>query len=275
MSTAPDRYAVMGNPIAHSKSPEIHALFASQTGQAMHYEAILVEHDRFPSAVREFVASGGRGLNVTVPFKPQACQVADRLSDGARRAGAVNTLSVTAGGMMVGDNTDGVGLLRDLRDNLHIELSDRQILLLGAGGAARGILEPLLACRPSRLMIANRTPQRAEQLAEQFSDLGVVTASTFEALAGLGFDLVINATSAGLGGEVPVLPDGVIAADTRCYDLMYASRPTAFMNYARARGARHTYDGLGMLVEQAAESFSLWRGVRPLTAPVIQQLRRQ
>jgi len=271
--TRVDRYAVMGNPIAHSKSPQIHQLFAKQTGQAISYQAILVEKDRFAEAVAEFLASGGKGLNVTVPFKQQAWQLADQLSSRAQRAGAVNTLMARNDGTLFGDNTDGAGLVRDLTRNLGIKLRARRILMLGAGGAARGVLAPLLAEEPSALAIANRTAARAVQLAERFADLGDLTGCGFAALAGETFDVVINATAAGLQGEVPDLPEGVIGSQTCCYDMMYGSAPTAFMQYAQARGARCAFDGLGMLVEQAAESFHLWRGVSPQTGPVIDLLR--
>jgi shikimate dehydrogenase len=272
--TTADRYAVMGNPIAHSRSPEIHTLFARQTGQSIRYDAILVALDLFAQAVAEFVASGGKGLNVTVPFKQEACQVADELSRRARRAGAVNTLAVSGAGTLFGDNTDGMGLVRDLTENLRIELSGSRVLMLGAGGAARGVLAPLLEREPARVIIANRTAARAEELADLFADLGDLTGCGFDALGAERFDLVINATSAGLLGQVPALPEGVIGPETRCYDMTYGREPTTFMRYAEAQGARCCYDGLGMLVEQAAESFGLWRGVRPHTGPVIDQLRR-
>lgn len=273
--TQVDRYAVMGNPIAHSKSPQIHQLFARQTGQSISYGAILVAKDRFAEAVAEFLAAGGKGLNVTVPFKQEAWQLADQLSDRAQRAGAVNTLMVRDPGTLYGDNTDGAGLVRDLTANLGIELAGRDVLMLGAGGAARGVLAPLLAEHPSTLVIANRTAARAEQLAGEFADLGNLRGCGFAVLAGQTFDLVINATAASLLGEAPQLPDGVIGPETCCYDMVYGSLPTAFMRYAQARGAQRTFDGLGMLVEQAAESFRLWRGVCPRTAPVIELLRHQ
>jgi shikimate dehydrogenase len=273
--TQVDRYAVMGNPIAHSKSPQIHQLFAQQTGQAISYQAMLVEKDRFAEAVAEFLAAGGKGLNVTVPFKQEAWQIADQLSSRAQRAEAVNTLMLGETGSLFGDNTDGVGLVRDLTVNLGVELSGRRILMLGAGGAARGVLAPLLEQEPAHLVIANRTPERAEELADVFSDLGQLTGCGFDGLSGEAFDVVINATAAGLRGEVPQLPEGLIGPGTCCYDMMYGSTPTAFMRYAQMRGARCTFDGLGMLVEQAAESFLLWRGVAPQTGPVIDLLRHQ
>jgi shikimate dehydrogenase len=273
--TQVDRYAVMGNPIAHSKSPQIHQLFAQQTGQSISYQAILVEKHRFAEAVAEFLAAGGKGLNITVPFKQEAWQIADQLSARAQRAGAVNTLMLREPGTLLGDNTDGVGLVRDLTANLAVELAGKRLLMLGAGGAARGVLAPLLEQEPTHLVIANRTPERAEQLSGLFSDLGELTGCGFDALGGEAFDVVINATAAGLKGEVPQLPEGIIGPETCCYDMMYGSAPTAFMRYAQQRGARRAFDGLGMLVEQAAESFRLWRGVNPETGPVIDFLRHQ
>ncbi len=269
-----DRYAVMGNPIAHSKSPRIHRLFAQQTGQSLTYEALLVEPDGLAKAVAAFVAAGGKGLNITVPFKQQACGIADELGGRAQRAGAVNTLMLRDDGTLFGDNTDGVGLVRDLTKNLEIALRAKQILLLGAGGAARGALAPLLEQEPSRLLIANRTAERALRLANLFSDLGEVQGCGFAALAGSSFDIVINATAAGLEGKVPDLPSGVIGPHTCCYDMMYGAEPTAFMRYAKQHHAQSTFDGLGMLVEQAADSFLLWRGVLPDTKPVIATLRQ-
>jgi shikimate dehydrogenase len=270
-----DRYAVMGNPIAHSLSPRIHHLFAQQTGQSLTYEALLVEADGFPHAVAAFQKAGGKGLNVTVPFKQEAYAIADVLSPRAQRAGAVNTLSIGDDGKLSGDNTDGVGLVRDLTENLKLTLTGKQVLLVGAGGAARGVLAPLLAQRPSRLFIGNRTAERAEQLAAAFADLGDVAGCGFDALSGLSFDIVINATAAGLQGRVPELPDSVIGAQSCCYDMMYGPEPTAFVRHAQQRDAKSSFDGLGMLVEQAAESFLIWRGVLPDTRPVIEALREQ
>ena len=270
-----DRYGVFGNPIAHSKSPLIHRLFAEQTGQALTYEPLLAPLDDFPGFARAFFAGGGMGANVTVPFKEQAFQLADQLSQRARRAGAVNTLKMTGDGLLLGDNTDGTGLVRDLLENAAIPLRGQRILLLGAGGAVRGVLEPLLAEQPLALVIANRTVERAEQLAQEFADLGPVVASGFDWLDE-PVDLIINGTSASLGGEVPALAASLIRpGHTRCYDMMYAAEATAFNRWAAALGARQTLDGLGMLVEQAAEAFHVWRGVRPQTAAVRERLRRQ
>ncbi|HHJ13450.1 MAG TPA: shikimate dehydrogenase [Gammaproteobacteria bacterium] len=266
-----DRYAVMGNPVAHSKSPRIHQLFARQTGQDLDYEALLVPEDGFAEAVAEFFAAGGRGLNVTVPFKQQAWALADRLGERAELAGAVNTLMMREG-QLYGDNTDGTGLVRDLVHNHGVALEGRRILLLGAGGAARGVLQPLLAERPARLHIANRTASRAQELAARFGASGTVSASGLAALEG-PFDVLIHATAAGLGGEVPPLPEELVGPHTCCYDMMYGDEPTAFARWCRRHGAEKTLDGLGMLVEQAAESFLLWRGLRPETGPVIAALR--
>lgn len=269
---AQDRYAVLGNPIGHSKSPLIHGLFARQTGQAMDYEAVLAPEDGFADTVRDLVAQGYRGFNVTVPFKREAFDLADTLTPRARRAGAVNTL-VVEGGRLAGDNTDGAGLVTDLTRNLDQDLAGRRVLLLGAGGAARGVLQPLLQAGVGALHIANRTAARARDLAADFADLGAVTGGGLEDLAGRQYDLVINATAAGLGDQVPPLPDDLLAPGAGCYDMMYGDTPTAFVRWGRDHGAAWTADGLGMLVEQAAESFRLWRGCRPDTAPVRAQLR--
>ncbi len=268
-----DRYAVIGNPIAHSKSPLIHAAFAAQTGQDLLYTRILAEPDRFADTVRGFVEGGGRGLNVTVPFKEAACRLADELSARARGAGAANTLTVLPGGRLRGDNTDGAGLVRDLAVNHRFLFGGARILLLGAGGAARGVVRPLLEQGPEHLAIANRTAARAEGLAAELEGLGSVDGCGLDELAGRRFDLVINATASGLSGQVPDIPDDLLAPGGWTYDLFYASEPTPFVRWGRARGAAEALDGLGMLVEQAAESFLAWRGVRPETAPVIAALR--
>jgi len=262
-----DRYAVFGHPIAHSKSPLIHADFAQETGQDMTYEAVLAPLDGFAASVTQFVAMGGRGANVTVPFKEEAFRLASRLSLRAQRAGAVNTLSFEADGI-VGDNTDGAGLVADLTRNLHCALAGKRILLLGAGGAARGVIEPLLEQQPAALVIANRTVSRAQELANLFGR--GVRACGFDA-ADTPFDLVINATAASLAGELPPLSPRVFAAGALAYDMMYG-HDTPFLSFARTHGAA-TADGLGMLVEQAAEAFHVWRGIRPDTAPVIAALR--
>lgn len=271
----PAIYAVMGNPVSHSKSPRIHGLFAEQTGQRIQYTAIQVDPGGFEQAVRNFVANGGRGLNITVPFKTKAWELVDSRTPRASLAGAVNTIEVRAGGVLHGDNTDGVGMVSDILNNQGGRIADKSVLLLGAGGAARGVLSPLLEQSPAKLVIANRTEDRAVTLAQSFSQFGPVTGCGFDDLAGRRFDLVINATSASLQGEVPPLPDGLLAPGAWCYDLMYGAAATAFMQWAERHGAQKVADGLGMLVEQAAESFLLWRKVRPQTAPVIAALRAE
>jgi shikimate dehydrogenase len=262
-----ERYAVFGNPIAHSKSPLIHLAFARQTAQDMSYEAILAPLDSFATAVRSFAESGGCGANVTLPFKEDAFRLATRLSERATKAAAVNTLKFD-NGEILGENTDGIGLVRDIGDNLKFSLAKKRILLLGAGGAARGVIMPLLAESPASLTVANRTVEKADALREHFND---IEPSSYGALAGRQFDLVINATSSGLTDEMPALPNGIYADGALAYDMMYG-RETPFMRFSRAHGAT-VADGLGMLVEQAAEAFFIWRGVRPQTAPVIAQLR--
>lgn len=267
-----DRYCVFGHPIGHSKSPIIHQAFAAQTGEAMGYEAIEAPLDGFQDAWRSFVANGGHGANVTVPFKQEAYRLCDTLSHRARRAGAVNTLLLGKNGATYGDTTDGVGLVRDLANHA-VALAGKRVLVLGAGGAVRGVLEPLLAAGPAQVVIANRTVEKAECLARDFGDLGAVSGAGFEDLSG-GFDVVINGTSASLSGELPPLPDDLFTErGATAYDMMYAAEPTVFLAWAAARGAK-PLDGLGMLVEQAAESFFQWRHVRPDTAPVLADLRR-
>ena len=272
MNAKPDQYAVIGNPIDQSKSPQIHALFAAQTGQALEYRAILGEPGHFAAAVDAFRAEGGCGLNVTVPFKQEAWVYADVLTARAERAEAVNTLRF-ADNEVLGENTDGTGLVRDLTINHGFVVSGKRILLLGAGGAARGVLDSLLAEEPAQLTIANRTPAKAAELALLFSDLGQVSGGGFDELADLRFDLIINATAAGLSDETPRLPARVLTEGGWCYDLLYGEQPTAFVRWGLAHGAARALDGLGMLVEQAAESFCFWRGVKPETKEVIAQLR--
>lgn len=266
-----DHYVVIGNPIAHSKSPQIHARFAQQTGEDMHYDRLLAPTDGFNQAVREFIDAGGRGANVTVPFKLDAFSLANERSARAEAAGAVNTLTFN-GGRIVGDNTDGVGLVRDILVNAGVPIAGKRVLLLGAGGASRGVILPLLTESPSTLTIANRTISKAEELVAQFAH-AALAASRFEDLSGV-FDIVINATSASLTAELPPVPASVFSSSTFAYDMMYGAQPTVFMQLAAAHGAV-ARDGLGMLVEQAAESFFIWRGVRPDTAPVYQWLRAQ
>ncbi|MDL4862305.1 shikimate dehydrogenase [Halomonas elongata] len=266
-----DRYCVFGHPVGHSKSPAIHTAFAAQTGEALEYIAIEAPLDDFAGAWRAFTAEGGRGANVTVPFKEQAYRLCDTLSHRARRAGAVNTLALDADGQTRGDTTDGLGLVGDLHRH-HVELAGARVLVLGAGGAVRGVLEPLLEAAPASLFIANRTAAKAEALAADFADLGEVAGGGFDAVRG-PFDLVINGTSASLAGDLPPLPDDLFAEGGVAYDMMYGSEPTVFLHWAGERGAR-TIDGLGMLVGQAAESFRLWRGKHPDVAPVLDMLRR-
>ncbi len=263
-----DRYTVFGHPIEHSRSPRIHAAFAAQTAQDLIYTAILVPLNGFEEALSAFGAAGGRGANVTVPFKEDAYRLATRLSDRARQAGAVNTLTLE-GSEIVGDNTDGVGLVRDLTLNLQYSLAGKRILVLGAGGATRGVLGPLWAMQPEDLFVANRTAAKAVELARMFGCAG----GGFDAIPDRPFDVVINATAASLAGEMPPLPAGVFAPGALAYDMMYG-RETPFLSFALAHGARIA-DGLGMLVEQAAEAFWLWRGVRPETAPVLAALRAE
>lgn len=270
---APDRYAVMGNPIGHSKSPQIHSLFATQTGQQLRYDAMLVELDALPTAVATFHGSGGKGLNITVPFKQEAWQLTQSLTPRAERAGAVNTLWWDDEDHLIGDTTDGIGLVNDLRNNHGLRLAGNRILLLGAGGAARGVIEPLLNEQPRALVIANRTVRKAVELAERFHDFGPVSGCGFNDLGSTQFDLVINATAAGLSGTVVPIPASVFASQAWAYDMLYAREPTDFVRWSLQAGATQAYDGLGMLVEQAAEAFWIWRGIRPETGPVIAQLR--
>ncbi len=269
-----DRYAVVGNPVAHSLSPRIHGLFAQQTDQNLVYDAIEIDLEAFEDGVLELRREGLLGLNVTVPFKQQAFELCDQLSPRARDAGAVNTILFTDQDEIVGDNTDGVGLTRDLIDNLHILIRHRKILILGAGGAVRGVIGPLLVQQPRSLAIANRTLERAQTLADDFSKLGRIDVFAYDELGRDNYDLIINGTAAGLAGDVPPVPDGVLGINSVCYDMMYRlDGPTAFVDWALQRGAVDAHDGLGMLVEQAAEAFSLWRGRRPETAEVIATLR--
>ncbi len=272
-----DRYAVVGNPIAHSKSPLIHAAFAQQTQQDMAYEKQLVELGQFEMAVRDFFAQGGCGLNVTVPFKLDAFAFADQRSARAEAAGAVNTLKKMPDGKIFGDNTDGAGLLRDITHNLGWALKNKRVLVLGAGGAVRGIIAPLLAEQPARVVIANRTLAKAEELVQLFNadkhaqEAKRLRASSLQIHA-RPFDVVINGTSASLGGEMPSLDPAILNPNACCYDMMYGKTLTPFLQWAQQHGA-HIADGLGMLVEQAAESFYLWRGVRPATQSVMTALR--
>lgn len=268
-----DNYAVMGNPVAHSLSPRIHHAFAEQTGQVLFYQAILVPPDGFGEALTGFQSRGGRGLNITVPFKQEACEAMDVLTRRAEQAGAVNTIWFADDGRKHGDTTDGSGLIRDLERHV-VEVAGSRVLILGAGGAVRGVLGELLERRPVEVLIANRTPARARELARIFAAEGRLRAAGFEELPALGaFDLVINAVPAGLTAELPDLPPGLLAEGGCCYDMVYGDTDTAFVAWGKRQGARLALDGLGMLVEQAAESFRIWRGVRPATQPVIDMLR--
>ena len=262
-----DRYAVLGNPVAHSKSPQIHTLVAQQTEQDLSYEKLEVPPDQFAETLQRLHREGYLGMNVTLPFKEQACEIAESLSDAARFAQAVNTLIRTETGWH-GDNTDGKGLVTDLKQNLGLSLRDKNILILGAGGAVRGILAPLLAQHPTMLHIANRTAEKATALAEKFRDQGTITATGLDGPFQSSFDLIINATSASVSGEMPVLAEGLVQPDTAAYDLFYSDQPTGVMRWADAEGASTTADGIGMLIEQAAESFYLGRKTRPDTSHV-------
>jgi shikimate dehydrogenase len=267
-----DRYGVMGYPISHSRSPVIHKLFALQTNQPLQYELLQVSPEKLETAIRQFQRTGGKGLNITVPHKSEVVRLVDHMSERAATAGAANTLSFQ-GNEIHGDNTDGVGLLRDLAVNLGVALKGSKILILGAGGATRGIVGPLLEMRPESLQIANRSLGKAKGLAEHFSESGPVTACRFEEVPVIKpYDLIINATSAGLKGEAPPYPAAAISKNTFCYDLSYGLKPTPFSVWARESGAAQSVMGWGMLVEQAAESFSIWRGVRPETAPVLKHM---
>lgn len=273
----PDRYAVVGNPIGHSLSPRIHALFAAQTDQHMIYEARLGRPDHFAEDVREWFRTGLRGLNVTVPFKEEAFRLVDRRTPRAQRAGAVNTVWPEADGALTGDNTDGAGFLRDLSGRMGVDPAGHKILIVGAGGATRGLLEPLLHAAPAQLVIANRTPERALELAKSFAGLAGATrleSSGLDNIPDGPYDLLVNATAAGLGRHALNLPPGLIAGNGVACDLVYGPASRPFLDWAREQGAARVSDGLGMLVEQAAESFTAWRGVRPDTGPVLREVRQ-
>jgi shikimate dehydrogenase len=267
-----DRYGVMGYPVSHSRSPVIHRLFALQTEQQLQYELLQVTPEKLETAVRQFQRTGGKGLNVTVPHKQTVAKLCEHVSERARVAGAVNTLSFKDGEIH-GDNTDGIGLLRDLVVNLGVNLDGANILILGAGGATRGIIGPLLEMEPSSIQIANRTLGRAQAIANEFSQMGRVSTCRFDAVPVTApYDLIINATSAGVKGETPPYPAAAVSENTFCYDLSYGISPTPFSVWAREHNAEKSVMGWGMLVEQAAESFNIWRGVMPDTAPVLRQM---
>lgn len=268
-----DRYGVMGHPVAHSRSPIIHKLFALQSGQDLRYELLDVEPAALEQAVRLFQRSGGRGLNITTPHKQSVCILCDQLSERAAASGAANTL-IFRDGQITGDNTDGIGLLRDLVINLELSIEGTSVLILGAGGATRGIVGPLLEMSPERITIANRTLDKAETLKAKFEQLGRIEVSSFDDITDdLSYDLIINATSASVRGETPHYPIGALSNKTVCYDLSYGLKPTPFTVWARDHGAARAFMGWGMLVEQAAESFRLWRGIRPETRPVLKQIQ--
>jgi shikimate dehydrogenase len=271
MST-PDQYGVVGHPISHSWSPFIHGLFAKQTDQSLVYRLYDIEPGNFRAQVLEFFTRGGRGLNITVPHKEAAAELANELTTRADRAGAVNTLVLNPDHSLLGDNTDGHGLVTDLTHNMGLAIRNQRVLILGAGGATRGVVEPLLMLGPAELLIANRTADRAVNLASLFSDLGAVRGCGFEDVGGEPFDLVINATAAGLSGSVPNVAGSVVASHTVCYDMSYSKSATPFVSWAVEQGCARAHKGWGMLVEQAAESFTLWRGVRPDTRPVLAAL---
>lgn len=275
VSGAPDQYGVVGHPVAHSWSPFIHGLFARQTGESLVYRLHDVLPEDFRSYVLDFFSRGGRGLNVTVPHKVAAAELANQLTPRAERARAVNTLAIQRDNRLLGDNTDGAGLVHDLRDNLSVEVTDRRVLIIGAGGATRGVIAPLLVLRPAELIVANRTADRARAFAADFTDLGQVTGCGFDDIGAEAYDVVINATSASLSGEVPAVPATIIHRDTVCYDMAYSRSETPFLRWSREQGCARAIQGWGMLVEQAAESFHLWRGIRPETAPVLEALRER
>jgi shikimate dehydrogenase len=274
MSNGVDQYGVVGHPVAHSLSPFIHGMFARETGQDMSYRLFDVEPAEFREWTRDFFVRGGRGLSVTLPHKIEAADFAEDLTPRAVQAAAVNTLAAR-GDAILGDNTDGAGLVRDLCDNLGLVITGRRILVIGAGGATRGVLGPLLGLAPAELVIANRTPDRAAALAAAFEDLGELRGVGFAEVKGGPFDLVINATSASLSGEIPPIAPDALGPETVCYDLAYGKSATAFVAWAERQGCAQALQGLGMLVEQAAEAFRLWRGVRPSTAPVLAALKQR
>ncbi|WP_286270778.1 shikimate dehydrogenase [Thalassotalea hakodatensis] len=269
-----DKYAVFGNPISQSKSPFIHQQFAEQSGQALQYNAIKPEHDDFCAAVKYFIASGAKGCNVTAPYKEQAYKLATTLSKGAELAGAVNTLTFNENGTIIGDNTDGPGLVEDLKAN-NANLQGR-ILLIGAGGASRGVIKPLLDCMPEKLVIVNRTEAKAKALAERFKSYGNIEALSQESLVlEAGFDIVINSTSASLFNELPSVPTQIFTNNTLAYDMAYRNEPTIFCQWALDNNSAKAVDGLGMLVGQAAVAFEIWRQVMPETKSVLANLRAE
>ena len=266
-----DRYAVIGNPIGHTKSPLIHSMFAQASGQTLEYGAIEGPLDGFAAAVRSFAEAGGRGMNVTAPFKLQAFDLADSRTERAQRAGAVNALKFD-GGRIAADNFDGIGLVADVQRNLGFALAGKRVLMLGAGGAVRGALQPFVEQKPALLVIANRSAGKAAQLAGGFDACANVASAGYADLGTQSFDIVVNATSASLTGELPPLPASVFGPDCLAYELVYGKGLTPFLRLAQNAGATRLADGVGMLVEQAAEAFAWWRGVRPDTRAAIERL---
>lgn len=268
-------YALMGNPVSHSKSPDIHHYFSKQTGIAMDYEAILVPLQGFRDALASFQKQAGRGLNITLPFKQQAFMLMDKLGKAAQQAGAVNTIVFYPDGTRYGENTDGIGFLQDYIQNHDGEISGKRILILGAGGAARGILGPLLSQQPKSVMIANRTQCKALVLEQDFNKYGPVLAVDYESISKHTYDIIINATSTSLSSELPPLSSDIFENRPCCYDMAYQKKLTPFLLFAKAHGASQCIDGLGMLVEQAAESFFLWHGIKPETLSIIKKIRKE
>ena len=268
------QFGVVGNPVAHSRSPEIHQLFATQQGCEISYDRVLAPLDGFEQTVKAFFAAqDSAGLNVTVPFKQQACCFADQLTDRAARCGSVNTLKKLPSGEILGDTTDGAGLLRDIMGNLHINIRGKSVLILGAGGAVASILEPLLFEKPQSLIVANRTVEKARDLAQKFSPLGQISAMGLDSLSGLEFDVVINGTSSSMQNADLPIKGNIFAGHALAYDMFYARQLTPFLQLAQSFGVPRLADGLGMLVEQAAQSYCLWNDFMPQTAPVISYLR--
>lgn len=272
MAQQTDQYVVFGNPIGHSKSPFIHTLFARQTNQNLTYSTCLAPVDGFKDAAKTFFESGGKGCNITVPFKEEAYQFADRLTERAKLAGAVNTLKKLDDGEVIGDNTDGEGLVQDLLQN-QVRLEGARILLIGAGGAARGVIKPLLDHNPAYITVTNRTFSKAEELAGIFEAYGSIRAQSMESI-NAPFDIIINSTSASLDGQLPAISASIFASNSVCYDMMYGKGNTCFNQWAIQNNVSQTYDGLGMLVGQAAESFMLWRGLRPGARQILRELRK-
>ncbi|MGQ0384692.1 MAG: shikimate dehydrogenase [Gammaproteobacteria bacterium] len=270
----PGRYVLFGHPVGHSWSPFIHAMFARQFDHVVDYKLRDVKPEAFRHVVINFFVEGGGGANVTLPHKPAAAEIVNELSARAERARAVNTIVRRSATELYGDNTDGAGLVTDLVRNMGVAVAGSRLLILGAGGAVRGVLAPILEQEPREIRIANRTPERAERLRDEFSDLGEISASSFDTVDNRPWDVIVNATAASLAGEVPALPPNAVGSDTVCYDMAYGRTDTAFMRWARERSSNRVYKGWGMLVEQAAESYLLWHGVRPETRPVMDALER-